>query len=690
MANKEAKLGVKFFGVIVFFALVVFLSLLVVADVTTVLWSPINHTYYNSSEGMNWFYNISINFSDAAYYQNNITQINVTLPINFTFTANSNGTSVNSTLLATGISPIFSLTNISSTLSYLNISQVLSWSNFTHFVTNDTVAWLNNSAFWFNANATTAGWYNVTVSVMNSTGAAYITKWYNLSLRVNDTDAPVVAVPVGNISGATTTDGVTSGGNYSGNLTLNLSFKDDTPAQMIFSITNATTAMGRSINYSGTLNGGFYDTIVNFNESTFVEGLYNITVWLNDSSSLLNKTVIFKNIRVDKKAPVVFNANISVASAGTTNGIRSGGNYSQTVVFNTTAWDANSSVVIWINVTNASNGKQNATYAATQEGGNKNGGHVVTINTTSLLDGIYNISVMANDTAGNNNYSYVSAAKITTIIIDNTAPSITLTRSSSSTKTSLVISASITDKPSNVSGQCTQSFGSHGLMSGSGTSQTFTGSELTCGTSYTIPIRCVDYAGNVGTASITAATDACGTSDSGSSSSSSGGGASTTTWTSTFVADSTELSAQGSVTKSLGGKNRVRLKVSGETHYVGVTSVSGSSATVEVSSTPQTAALNIGETKKFDLASDGYYDLSVTLNSITNGKADITMKAISEKVVVATAPTTTTTEPETTAPPVQTSPSTESGSSVGWIIAIIVIVALIVVGILVAKKKRYF
>jgi len=36
MANKEAKLGVKFFGVIVFFALVVFLSLLVVADVTTV------------------------------------------------------------------------------------------------------------------------------------------------------------------------------------------------------------------------------------------------------------------------------------------------------------------------------------------------------------------------------------------------------------------------------------------------------------------------------------------------------------------------------------------------------------------------------------------------------------------------------------------------------------------------------
>ena len=66
-----------------------------------------------------------------------------------------------------------------------------------------------------------------------------------------------------------------------------------------------------------------------------------------------------------------------------------------------------------------------------------------------------------------------------------------------------------------------------------------------------------------------------------------------------------------------------------------VDSVTDTTASVTVRSDPQSATLNVGEEKKFDLDGDGMYDFSVFLESITAEpnrlpQAHFMMKTISE------------------------------------------------------------
>lgn len=69
-----------------------------------------------------------------------------------------------------------------------------------------------------------------------------------------------------------------------------------------------------------------------------------------------------------------------------------------------------------------------------------------------------------------------------------------------------------------------------------------------------------------------------------------------------------------------------------EQHTVKVSSITTSGATLIISSDPITFQINIGDEKKVDVDSDGTYDISVKLNQINNGKAEFTIKQISEKI----------------------------------------------------------
>src|SRR3989344_4091506 len=180
-----------------------------------------------------------------------------------------------------------------------------------------------------------------------------------------------------------------------------------------------------------------------------------------------------------------------------------------------------------------------------------------------------------------------------------------------------------------------------------------------------------------------------------STSSSGGGGGSPSTWTSTKVIPDAEFKA--GVTKELKANERARVSVSGtagssETHYVGVTKLTTTSITIEVSSTPQTAVFNIGDEKKFDVNADNYYDIYVKLNSIVNNKASLIIKSINEKIVVETTPTASTTTPEV--PTAQTSETTttlaETGNSLIWLISIAIIVVIMIAAIIyyLAKKRQ--
>ena len=87
------------------------------------------------------------------------------------------------------------------------------------------------------------------------------------------------------------------------------------------------------------------------------------------------------------------------------------------------------------------------------------------------------------------------------------------------------------------------------------------------------------------------------------------------------------------VTKELGYKERIRFLIGEEWHQVGVTNITKSSVSLEISSNvTQTATITVGEEKKFELTSDNIYDLSVKLNSITNEKASLSIRSISEEI----------------------------------------------------------
>ena len=67
-------------------------------------------------------------------------------------------------------------------------------------------------------------------------------------------------------------------------------------------------------------------------------------------------------------------------------------------------------------------------------------------------------------------------------------------------------------------------------------------------------------------------------------------------------------------------------------------------AVINISSIEQ-VTLNIGDLKKFDITDDGFYDLSVKLNSITTPKINLTIQSIKEQIVVSSTNGTGTSDP---------------------------------------------
>jgi len=169
-----------------------------------------------------------------------------------------------------------------------------------------------------------------------------------------------------------------------------------------------------------------------------------------------------------------------------------------------------------------------------------------------------------------------------------------------------------------------------------------------------------------------------------------GGGGSTTTvtWTNTIIATDAELSAKGPVTYELSGSSRIKVQINSQTHYIGVVSVTATTAKIQVSSTPIEATLNVGDTKKFDLDADGFYDIIVKLDSITSGKAKVTTTAINEAVPAGTG------TGDDTGAGTGTGDDTGAGITGGstgkiimWIVIIVVIIAVVAVVIGISKNK---
>jgi hypothetical protein len=88
---------------------------------------------------------------------------------------------------------------------------------------------------------------------------------------------------------------------------------------------------------------------------------------------------------------------------------------------------------------------------------------------------------------------------------------------------------------------------------------------------------------------------------------------------------------------SLMNRERILISIENENHYVGVISTTVDSAFINIMNTSANLIFKVGDEKKFDLNSDNLYDLWVKLNSIVDGKANISVKYLimpADKIIV--------------------------------------------------------
>ena len=91
---------------------------------------------------------------------------------------------------------------------------------------------------------------------------------------------------------------------------------------------------------------------------------------------------------------------------------------------------------------------------------------------------------------------------------------------------------------------------------------------------------------------------------------------------------------QNGYTKKVRIGEVVSFKINNSKHTLVVNKLSDTSATFKIQSSPSFVTLLVGEERKLNLDSEGYYDFSILLNSIQDKKADITIKELFEGVKV--------------------------------------------------------
>jgi hypothetical protein len=410
-------------------------------------------------------------------------------------------------------------------------------------------------------------------------------------------------------------------------------------------------------------------------------GLYNITIRVhyNNSAIALGPGVAYDDINISIKINDTLKPNIT-RTGTTTDGkfnvtfgatqILSNGTYSGNLVLNASPIDNGYISEVKFNVT--WNGTTTSNLTSMYAGANTTtatGDWIYTLDTNQFPDGYnYSITSWVKDADGNLNNS----ATVWNFTIDNTLPAATFTCSPIDVQRGDVVTCSCTPTDS---------------LSGIDTSLTVytaTPSTSVAGT-YTQDCTFADRAGNAGTVTSNSYI-VWGSSSSGSSSSSS-----TTpfAYTNTISQTSQDFSEMKTIQTSsfsgggLAAKEKVTFKLGSQEHYVGVRTLTASSATVEVASTPTQVSLTVGQESKRDLDNDGFYDISIKLNSITNGKADLTISYLHETVPAGAANPT-----GTQVPTGETGTETTANNTWIWIVVGAVVLAVLVGSGFVFKKKK--
>jgi len=427
--------------------------------------------------------------------------------------------------------------------------------------------------------------------------------------------------------------------------------------------TNQTSAINATVLYAYDANATYgyltvltepyNDTSVNEGQITFntsvldisglaSSGTYNFScmIWLEDSSegtTFTENSTAVTGITIDNTNPVV-NLTYPVTASNFSN---------STIVFNTTITDNYNvtNVSLWGNW--SAGWHQNATLGVSAN----NTITTFNIDSVNLSDGIYVWNVYSCDNWSNCAFATANS----TLTVDTTAPVITHSCSASSVTEgdSLTCTCTAVDALSthSVSYTASPSTSSAGTKTTTCTATDFLSNSRTSTITYTVTSPT-----SVTTAPVTP------------------------TWTTETIGDTT---FQDGITRQVQAKKRLQVTIDNEKHHVGVLSLTSTTATIEVASTPQEVTMEIGEERKFEVTGDDYYDIYVKLNSIESNMADITIKyineLISEEELIDEESVVTGDEEEGEEIPL------EDKSKI-WIWIIVIVIVLIIAGILYRKK----
>ena len=433
-------------------------------------------------------------------------------------------------------------------------------------------------------------------------------------------------------------------------LTLNISLTDGL---------SGLTGSACFININGTnqtisVSNGWCNT-TNGNLTGLSDGNNTIKVYVNDTvgNLALNNSFV---VQIDTSAATI---TLPAYTNGTTK------KNTNTLTLNISLADAASGLTgsaCFINI----NGTNQTIFADSGWCNTTNG------NLTGLSDGNNTINVYVNDTVGNLalNNSFV-------VQIDTTAPA----ASSSCTPSSVYINDAVTCT-------CSGSDATSGVATSTASS---TPSTSNTG-SFSYGCTVTDNAGNSASSTATYTV-----SQSLTPRTSSGGGSSTADfWARGTYSISEDEFNQGHSMNVL-EKQRVRMRISSEDHYVGVRELTATTANIEVSSTPQDKVLSVGDEWKVELTGDNFYDLDVKLTSIQNSQATVFVQPIHEAlpVVPSSGSEAANANPSGTGESVTgnavsgTTASAKSGGSWWiWALVVVVIVAAFIFWFVFGRKRK--
>jgi hypothetical protein len=292
-------------------------------------------------------------------------------------------------------------------------------------------------------------------------------------------------------------------------------------------------------------------------------------------------------------------------------------NLSTNLVFNVSSVDALiGSGSCWMTL---NNGVNNVTMTKA--------GNYFNATNASIAAGNYLAKFYCNDTFGN-----LNGTETLNFTVDATAPTLNSVASSVSSTSATITYAATEDVVISINYGTSTSLGSTSSTSTYSAATSKSLSSLTASTLYYYNVTICDQASNCilnGTTynfTTSAASGDSGTGDSGDGAAASDG----EYWALTWSGNESQMSDGWK--KALGLKQRVRFKIGGVYHSVGVSKISSTKVTINVSSEPQSAVMTTGETKSFEVTGDGYYDISVTVDALTSARANLTVKTVHELV----------------------------------------------------------